>query len=217
MTVTDIIAQGQDPLDPATFAPAAAADPVLALHRMHVRLGYDRQAHLAWHDREHPGALQYPRDPATEEETRAVIAAYSATPAAAEPDGGVLELTGAERSDLINVMTPDEIRFLLATMAGYAPKVFDRALAARSEGFADELLERVEERDEAEYLAEPDGYCTACSENASWFLGHDGPQHFRGPHKLVTGAERRELFTPEDGHAPQVAWRSPDEAPGGAS
>ena len=34
---------------------------------------------------------------------------------------------------------------------------------------------------------------------------------------IVGHSERRELFAPEDGHAPQVAWRSPDEAPGGAS
>ena len=39
-------------------------------------------------------------------------------------------------------------------------------------------------------MAEPDGYCTVCGENASWFLGYEGPQHFRGPHKLVTGAEQ---------------------------
>jgi len=68
---------------------------------------------------------------------------------------------------------------------------------------------------EAEYMADPEGYCTACGENAGWFIGYDGPRHFRGPHKLVTGAERRELFTPEDGHAPQVAWRQPGVLPDG--
>jgi hypothetical protein len=129
---------------------------------------------------------------------------------------GPLNLTQPERSALINVMTDHEWSVLLAFIAGYAPEVFDQAVIARSESFADELFGRIEERDEAEYRAEPDGYCIACGENASWFIGFEGPQHFRGPHKLVTGSERRELFTPEDGHAPQVAWRYPDAAPGGA-
>ena len=62
---------------------------------------------------------------------------------AAPADGrgnGLLDLTHPERSDLINVMTPDEIKVLLAHIAGYAPEVFDHALADRSETFADELL-----------------------------------------------------------------------------
>lgn len=119
----------------------------------------------------------------------------------------------ATRLGLIDVMTPDEVKALLAHVAGHAPEIFDHVLSARSESFADELAERIDARDEAEYLAEPDGYCTVCGANVSWFMGYDGPQHFRGPHKLVTGAERRELFTPEDGHASQVAWRQS----GGAS
>jgi hypothetical protein len=218
VTVTDIIAQGQDPLDPATFAPAAAADPVLALHRMHVRLGYDRQAHLAWYDRERPGALAWPADPATEEETRAVIAAYSATPAAAEPVADVLEVDAADRSDMLTVMTEGEAKWLLAYIAGCAPRVFDNAIANRPspyrpEGFAAELLERIDARDQAEYMAEPEGYCTACGGNVSHFIGYEGPQHFRGPHKLVTGAERRELF--DAGHAPAVAWRESAAVGGG--
>ena len=129
---------------------------------------------------------------------------------AAPADGrgnGPLDLTWPERSSLIEVMTDHEQSALLAYIAGYAPEVFDQAVTARSESFADELFGRIEERDQAEYEAEPDGYCTVCGENASWFLGYEGPQHFRGPHKLVTGAEQRELFTAEDGHAPQVAWR----------
>ena len=44
---------------------------------------------------------------------------------------------------------------------------------------------------EAEYMAEPEGYCIACGESVALFFGYDGPQHFRGPHKLVTGTERR--------------------------
>jgi len=136
---------------------------------------------------------------------------------AAPDDGrgnGLLDLTRSERLGFINVMTPHEAKVLLAYIAGYAPEVFDAALlATRPETFAAELAARIETRDEAEYMAEPEGYCTVCGANASWFLGHDGPQHFRGPHKLVTGAERRELFTPDDGHAPQVAWRQS----GGAS
>jgi hypothetical protein len=65
---------GQDPLDPATFAPAAAA----------------------------------------------------------EPAADVLELDEADRSGMLGVMTEDEAKWLLAFIAGYAPKVFDHAVAARS-------------------------------------------------------------------------------------
>jgi len=127
---------------------------------------------------------------------------------AAPADGrgnGLLDLTHPERSDLIKVMTPDEIKVILAHVAGYAPEVFDQALADRSETFPDELFGRIEERDQAEYEAEPEGYCTVCDENVSWFLGYEGPQHFRGPRKLVTGSERRELF--DAGHEPMIAWR----------
>jgi hypothetical protein len=108
-------------------------------------------------------------------------------------------------SALIGVMTADERAWLLAFIAGYAPGVFVAALGARSESFADELAARVEAREEAEYLAEDEGYCTVCGANVSWFLGYEGPQHFRGPHKLRSGAERRELFDAD--HAPAVAWR----------
>jgi hypothetical protein len=128
-------------------------------------------------------------------------------------DGAPLELTQPERLGLIDAMTDHERSVLLAYIAGRAPEVFAEAISARSASFADELFGRIEERDVAEYMAEPEGYCTSCGANASWFLGREGPQHFRGPHKLVTGLERRELFTPEDGHAPQVAWRQS----GGAS
>lgn len=182
-------------------------DPVLALHRMQVRLGYDRQAHLAWHDREHPAALEWPADPATEEETRAVIAAYSAAPAATEAAADVLELGDDDRSGMVGVMTEDEAKWLLSYIAGYAPKLFDNALAARSGSFAAELLARAEDRDQAEYAAEPEGYCAACGANLAHFIGFEGWRHFTGPHKLITGSERRELFTPDDGHAPVVAWR----------
>lgn len=111
----------------------------------------------------------------------------------------------AGRSALIDVMTADERAWLLVFIAGYAPGVFVAALGARSEAFADELAERAAARNKAEYLAENEGYCTVCGENVSWFMGHEGPQHFRGPHKLVTGAERRELF--DAGHEPVTAWR----------
>src|SRR5450756_1950843 len=120
-------------------------------------------------------------------------------------------------SALIDVMTAGERAWLLSFIAGYAPGVFVAALGARSETFAAELAARVDAAAEAEYMAEPDGFCAACGENVAWFIGHDGPQHFRGPHKLVTGAERRELFTPDDGHAPQVAWRQPGQAQDEAS
>jgi hypothetical protein len=132
---------------------------------------------------------------------------------AAPADGrgnGLLDLTHPERLGLINVMTGHERSVLLAYIAGYAPEVFDHALAQRPEAFPAELARRAEAKAEAEYMADPEGYCIACGENVAWFMGHDGPQHFRGPHKLVTGAERRELFAPDDGHAPQVAWRQPD-------
>jgi hypothetical protein len=179
-------------------------DPVLALHRMRVRLGYDRRAHLAWYDREHPTAAEWPAEPVTEDATRAVVAAYTVAPAE-------LELGEADRQAVLGVMTEDEAKWLLAFIAGFAPKVFDRAIARRPsiepEGFATELLVRVDARDEAEYLAEPEGYCAVCGANVSWFVGHDGPQHFTGPHKLLSGSERCDLFTPGDGHAPEVAWR----------
>lgn len=127
---------------------------------------------------------------------------------AAPADGrgnGLLDLTHPERSGFIDVMTPHEAGVLLAYVAGYAPEVFDHALAARSETFAAELAERTEARAEAEYMSDPEGYCLACGENVAYFIGHDAPQHFRGPHKLVTGSERRELF--EAGHEPMIAWR----------
>ena len=110
-----------------------------------------------------------------------------------------------DRSALIDVMTADERAWLLSFIADYAPGVFVAALADLSETFADELAERIGARDEAEYLAEDEGYCTVCGANVSWFMGYEGPQHFRGLHKLVTGTERRELF--DAGHAPAIAWR----------
>jgi len=64
----------------------------------------------------------------------------------------------------------------------------------------------------AEYMAEDEGYCAVCGANLACFTGYDGWQHFRGPHKLVTGAEHRELFTPDDGHGAVVAWRQPGDA-----
>ena len=137
---------------------------------------------------------------------------------AAPADGrgnGLLNLTRPERLGLINVMTDHEWSVLLAYIAGYAPEVFDHALAQRPETFPAELARRAEAKAEAEYMADPEGYCAECGENVSWFIGYEGPQHFRGPHKLVTGSERRELFTPDDGHAPQVAWRQPGKAQGG--
>jgi hypothetical protein len=72
-------------------------------------------------------------------------------------------------------------------------------------GCRDFLLEQIEAHREAEYMAEPEGYCVTCGENVAHFFGHDRPQHFRGPHKLVTGAEHRELF--EVDHEPVIAWR----------
>jgi hypothetical protein len=131
----------------------------------------------------------------------------------ADVRGGLLDLTLAERLGLIDAMTDHERSVALAYIAGRAPGVFADAITSRSASFADELFGRIEERDEAEYMADPEGYCTGCGENVAHFIGYEGPQHFRGPHKLVTGLERRELFTPDDGHAPQVAWRQS----GGAS
>jgi hypothetical protein len=102
---------------------------------------------------------------------------------AAPADGrgnGPLDLTRPERLGLIDVMTDHERSVLLAFIAGYAPEVFDDAIASRPtpyrpEGFAAELLARVEERDQAEYLAEPEGYCTVCGANVSHFFGYEGP------------------------------------------
>jgi hypothetical protein len=122
-----------------------------------------------------------------------------------QDDGPLAALDRADRIDFINVMTADEAKMLLAHIAGYAPRVFDAAVTDRSETFADELFGRIEARDDAEYQAEPEGYCTVCGENVAHFFGYEGPQHFRGPHKLVTGGERRELF--DAGHEPVIAWR----------
>jgi hypothetical protein len=112
----------------------------------------------------------------------------------------------AERLELLDVMDPDDMRTSLAFVASLYPQVFDAALV-RDRALVERLNVRRDEDQEAEYLAEPESYCTACGENVSHFFGHEGPQHFRGPHKLITGAERRELFTPADGHEPVIAWR----------
>lgn len=110
------------------------------------------------------------------------------------------------RLELLDVMDPDDMRSSLAFILSMYPQVFDFALV-RDRAMVGRLQERVEERDEAEYLAEPEGYCTTCGENVAHFIGYEGPQHFRGPHKLVTGLERRELF--DAGHAPVIGWRAP--------
>lgn len=127
--------------------------------------------------------------------------------------GTLADLDREDRIDMVSVMAADERAALLVFIAGYAPEVFGAAVMSRSEAFADELLERIDARDAEEEANAPDGYCTTCGANVSWFIGYAGPQHFRGPHKLATGAERRELFTPDDGHAPAVAWRYPEQQP----
>lgn len=128
--------------------------------------------------------------------------------------GPLAELVLEDRVDMVNVMTADERAVLLAHIAGYAPQAFDAAVASRPETFAGELLERIDARDAEEEANAPEGYCKTCGANAGWFIGYEGLQHFRGPHRLVTGTERRELFTPDDGHEPAVAWRYPEEMPG---
>ena len=138
-------------------------------------------------------------------ETAARAAAMTAAAPAPRED-----LADGDRTDMIGVMTPDERMELLAHIAGYTPAVFDAAVASRSQTFAAELLERVDAKLAEEAANDPEGYCTVCGANVAWFIGCEGPQHFRGPHTLVTGSERRELFTPDDGHAPAVAWRYPD-------
>jgi hypothetical protein len=152
----------------------------------------------------------------TQDEARAHLSerlernAAAATTAEDEPSP-LAELDREDRMDMVNVMTAHERAILLAFIAGTRPGVFDSAVASQSETFADELLERIDARDAKEEANEPEGYCSVCGANVSWFIGYEGPQHFRGPHKLITGSERRELFTPDDGHEPAVAWRYPDE------
>jgi hypothetical protein len=63
-------------------------------------------------------------------------------------------------------------------------------------------------RQDEDLRAGPRGYCTTCGGNAGHFIGYDGPRHYRGE---GTAASPVELFTPDDGHEPAVAWRYPDE------
>lgn len=128
------------------------------------------------------------------------------------------DLAAGDRAGMIEVMTDHERSVLLSFIAGYAPGVFDAAVAARSwpsgeVTFEDELWDRVDAKLAEEAASDPDGYCTVCGANVSWFCGYDGPRHFRGPHKLTTGTGRRELF--DAGHEPVVAWRYPDGTDGG--
>jgi hypothetical protein len=52
------------------------------------------------------------------------------------------ELTREQRIHALNVLASDERGALLAWICGWAPEVFDEALAARSAAFADELAAR---------------------------------------------------------------------------
>jgi len=47
-----------------------------------------------------------------------------------------------DRADMVSAMTADEWSWLVAFIAGYAPQIFDAAVAARSPEFADELAAR---------------------------------------------------------------------------
>jgi len=131
-------------------------------------------------------------------------ATFAAAPAPRE------DLTEQDRTGMIDVMTDHERSVLLSFVAGYAPGVFDAAVAARSGPsgdvtFEDELWNRIDVKLAEEDAALPDAYCTACGGDVSWFNGHDGPRHYRGEGTIENP---NELLEP--GHEPVVAWRYPD-------
>jgi hypothetical protein len=82
-------------------------------------------------------------------------------------------MDNAERLRLLGVMDEADLRSSLAWLVSYAPQVFDYALV-RDQAMTERLVGRVDAREEAEYLAEPEGYCTVCGANVSWFIGYEG-------------------------------------------
>jgi len=119
------------------------------------------------------------------------------------------DLTAGERAGMIDVMTAHEWSVLLSFIAGSAPGVFDAAVASRpgppgDVTFAGELRDRIDAKLAEEAADDPQGYCSACGGDVSWFLSFTGPQHYRGEGTVENPVE---LYDP--GHEPVVAWRYP--------
>lgn len=133
----DIILQRRDPLDLATSAPASAADPVLALRRVRVRLGYDRQAHLAWHDRTHPVepvAVAHRVGPATSGQGGPVSASAIGDNPESSAEALVEALDGSERKLLLSHLArayPEVVEAGFARLAEYHAAAADRQRASR--------------------------------------------------------------------------------------
>jgi hypothetical protein len=109
------------------------------------------------------------------------------------------DLNGAERLELLGVMTPDDMSTSLAWIATMYPQVFDFALV-RDCGLVKRLEDRLDEDGEDD---EDEPYCYTCGSPVGIFRGHgDGWHHFRGE---GTAANPVELF--DASHAPEVAWR----------
>jgi hypothetical protein len=203
--------RGQDPLDPATYAGTGVLGQLLAAgHR--VTYAEDLVWPGCWYAdlRDAKGRCVETGGGATQAEALASLRercersepaalGLAAAPAPRE------DLTAEDRGGMIGVMTEAELGWALSFIAGFAPGVFDSALAARSEAFADELPGRVDAKLAGEAAADPQGYCTTCGENAGHFIGYEGPRHFRGE---GTAASPAELL--DAGHEPAVAWRYPD-------
>lgn len=100
-----------DDIAAGTWPPKPDGEPTarsLAAEReMRIRLGYDRQAHLAWYEREHPDAPEFPDKPRTEAQTLAVMDAYTAAESAgpASPEVAV-RVSQIEPEKLL---TPSEV------------------------------------------------------------------------------------------------------------
>jgi hypothetical protein len=121
-----------------------------------------------------------------------------------EGAAGKTSLTTGDRTDMVSAMTADERAWMVAFIAGYAPQIFDAAVASRSATFADELADRIDLADEDD--DEPETYCKTCGEPVGMFLKHEGWHHYRGE---GTQEHPTELY--DAGHAPDVGWRWPDE------
>lgn len=67
---------GPGPASPGAGEPTVRS--LAAEREMRIRLGYDRQAHLAWFEKAHPDVPEFPGKPRTEAATLAAVAAYSA-------------------------------------------------------------------------------------------------------------------------------------------
>ena len=212
--------RGQDPLDPATFAIDGVLGRLLAAGH-HVTYAEDPVWPGSWFAdlRDAKGRCTETGSGATRAAALADLRARAERSepaavalAAAAADDAREDLTAEDRTAMIEVMTAHEWSVLLSFVAGYAPGVFDRAVASRSGPsadvtFADELWNRIDKRLAEEEADAPQGYCTVCGSNVGWFLSYTGPQHYRGEGTVDSPVELLELD-----HEPVVAWRYPDGA-----